>query len=197
MCGNHESYLLGPAGGSWDQIWPPGLFENLPGPQNGPFWDPGRHKRPKTRPKCVFTMTSTQSDKPVAVMYVLCKCPFLNVSGIGQREREGEEGSERVWRLINSFPLPVHLLLALYFLLGLDKVSPLFSFFLEIFLSNLTAFYIQRSDVGWGGGRACKALASVAPHYTNSLLKHFGLDRMGKRLPSPLNTMGADNFEDH
>ena len=91
----------------------------------------------------------------------------------------------------------MHLLLALYFLLGLDKVSPLFSFFLEIFLSNLTAFYIQRSDVGWGGWRACKALASVAPHYTNSLLKHFGLDRMGKRLPSPLNTMGADNFEDH
>ena len=41
MCGYHVTKRVGPIGGSWDQIWPPRLSEDLRGAQKGPFGAPG------------------------------------------------------------------------------------------------------------------------------------------------------------
>ena len=38
ICGNHDSNPVGPIGGSWDQIWPPGALWVPLGPHKGTFW---------------------------------------------------------------------------------------------------------------------------------------------------------------
>ena len=57
VCGYHVTNRVGPIGGSWDQIWPPRLSEDLRGAQKGPLGAPGVPQRSIKGTKRMIWMT--------------------------------------------------------------------------------------------------------------------------------------------